>query len=232
MALDDHASNLINITVKAFNGDVTSISPTDGLSLVDSWVSFLDADESGKALVGELRELKAELQSGNLDGASIQQILKNLTAQTKQITDSADRDSQPKLNTLSGALQSFSQQVGGASGPAKTGGQAPMTSTVGGESTHSGVGASTFGASSDELAGRNGGTISNATEPGDMDDTTGSDGGPTKDRSSDEDTGDSSYDNSTESEESRSDTSRVDGMGVSGGTGDTATSQSGGRSQY
>lgn len=63
----------------------------------------------------------------------------------------------------------------------------------------------------------------------DMDDTTGSDGGPKKDRSSDE-TGDSGY--ATEPNESRSDTNRVSGSGISGGTGDTATTQSGGRSQY
>ncbi|WP_460941674.1 hypothetical protein [Spirosoma daeguense] len=31
---------------------------------------------------------------------------------------------------------------------------------------------------------------------------------------------------------SRSDTSRISGSGISGGTGDTATPQSGGRSQY
>ena len=71
----------------------------------------------------------------------------------------------------------------------------------------------------------------------DMDDTTGSNGGSVKERFSGEaDTtsegqGDD-YTHSPTSDKSRSDTARVDGAGISGGTGDTDSSQSGGRSQY
>ncbi|WP_420147795.1 hypothetical protein [Spirosoma sp.] len=232
MAINDHAANLVNITVKAFNEDVTSISPTDGLSLIDSWLNFLHSDaQTDNSVNSTLSELRSELQSGQLDGAHIQQLLGDLSNQVKQLANSADADDKPQITTLSEALDGFSQQVNGESGPAKTGGQAPMTSTVGGESSNSGVGASPFGTSGDDLSGRNGGIISNSTpDDVDMDDTTGSDGGPQKDRSSDDDTGDSSY--SSESELSRSDTSRIGGPGVSGGTGDTSTTQSGGRSQY
>jgi len=66
----------------------------------------------------------------------------------------------------------------------------------------------------------------------DMDDTTGSNGGPTNDRfSASEEQGDD-YTHSSTADKPRSDTARVDGPGISGGTGDADSSQSGGRSQY
>jgi hypothetical protein len=160
MALDQHAANLIDTTVKAFNGDVTTISPTDGLSLIDSWISFLQSDDQrNNAIVNGLTELRAELQSGNLDGAAIQRILNDLTKQSTQIVNSADRDDKPKLAVLADALQGFTKQVSGSSKRAKTGGEAPITSTVGGESTNSGAGASALTTNDEDLSDRNGGTI-------------------------------------------------------------------------
>ncbi|GAB4049686.1 hypothetical protein [Spirosoma litoris] len=76
------------------------------------------------------------------------------------------------------------------------------------------------------------------TEPTvDMDDTTGSNGGPTSERFSgegdntEEQQGDD-YTHSAAYNKSRSDTARIDGSGISGGTDSTNSSQSGGRSQY
>jgi hypothetical protein len=238
MAINQHASNLIDITVKAFNGDVTSVSPTDGLSLIDSWLTFLQSEgQENNPITNRLNELKKELNRGNLDGARIQDIVSDLAGQTKQLTDSADSDSKPRLTTLSEALQSFNEQLASPSPMTNPDSQAPMTSTVGGESTTSGAGVSALGASDDGLANRNGGTVSSGPTV-DMDDTTGSDGISATDGSSEEinNTGDSQEANgdtySSVSRSSRSDTSRVEGIGVSGGTGDTENSQSGGRSQY
>lgn len=232
MALNQHASNLIDLTVKTFNGSATSVSPTDGISLIDSWIDFLQTDgQQNNSVTNGLNDLKAEIQSGSLNGTSIQRILNNLVDQAKQLINTTDVDNEAKLNTLTDALENFSQQAGGSGKPANTGGQAPMTSTVGGESTNSGTGSSAFDTTDDDLSNRNGGTV-NEDPDVDMDDTTGSDGGPTKDRSSGnpDETGDSSY--SSQPNQSRSDTSRVGGMGISGGAGDTDTAQSGGRSQY
>lgn len=231
MAINQHASNLVDLTAKAFNGNVTSISPTDGISLIDSWITFLKSDDqAGNSVATPLNELKTELQSDNPDGVRVQQILADLASRTKQIATSADSDSKPRLNTLAEALEGFSQQISGASGPAATGGQAPMTSTVGGESTTSGTGASAFGATDDDLSNRTGGTVSDESAV-DTDDTTEGNGHSATSGSSEGD----DYSNSSQRDHghvSRSDTSRMSGMGVSGGTGDSDSSQSGGRSQY
>lgn len=154
MALDQHAANLVDTTVNAFNGDSTSISPMDGISLIDSWVSALrDGDQATDSVGSSLSELKTELQSGNPDGSRIQGILEDLADQTKQTAQSADTEAKAKLNSLAEALQGFSRQLGGSSKiaamntepsdtimPGESGGRAPMTSTVGGDSTNSGAG--------------------------------------------------------------------------------------------
>lgn len=236
MALDQQAANLVDITVKAFNGDVTSISILDSISLIDSWVSLLKSDDqSTNAIANSLLNLREELKSATPNGAHVERILKSLVDQTKQMSKATDTDTQPKLNALSTALQEFSQQVTGTAKRANTGGQAPITSTVGGESTNSGAGASALGQPDDDLSNRNGGTVSSGPTVN-MTDTAGS-GGSTNGNASeqtnntDDSQGDSQH-NSSFSRPARSDTARVDGAGISGGTGDSDTAQSGGRSQY
>lgn len=232
-ALSQHASNLVDTTIKAFNGDETSISIIDSISLIDSWISLLhDSDQSAHSIADGLSSLKAELQSGNPDGSQIQHILNDLVGQTKQVADLDGIQTETKVNALVEALQGFSQQLNGSSKKANTGGQAPMTSTVGGESTNSGTGSSSLNSNDDALSGRNGGTISNTptAEQNQEPDETSTLTTERSSGTSNGDEGDDSYSSTTR--KSRSDSSRVDGPGISGGTGDTDSTQSGGRSQY
>ncbi|GAB3035421.1 hypothetical protein [Spirosoma pulveris] len=239
MAMDQHAANLIGLTAKAFNGETAAISPTDGISLIDSWLSFLQSEErsSTSPLVDALSNLKAELQSGNPNGEHVERIIKALCDQTKQTVSTADEDNKPKLTFLSEALQGFGQQLTGKARRNTSGEQAPMTSTVGGESTHSGAGVSGFDPSADDLTDRSGGTVSSGPTVL-MEDAANSDGASEPTRTPDESNDEGSSrvgpgDNSAAAKDSRSDTgNRMAGMGVSGGAGDADYSQSGGRSQY
>ncbi|GAB3510230.1 hypothetical protein GCM10027341_48410 [Spirosoma knui] len=256
MALNQQAANLVDTTVNAFNGDVTSISPMDGISLIDSWINTLrNNDQDNNPITTGLSDLKAELQSGNPDGDQIQSILEDLTDQVRQLANSADTDVKTKLTPLTEALQGFSEQMSGSSGRANTGGQAPMTSTVGGESTNSGVGSSGNDTGEIDYSTRNGGTVdSNGSAMG-MDDQTGSEGGMSSpsDESSDseQDTEDSSGDSDRPqdggsygsgygtgsngddySANSGTQRSGVSGGSTSSGSSDTDTGTSGGRSQY
>lgn len=141
MPMNQHAANLISLTVNAFNGETAAISPTDGISLIDSWLSFLQAEGlKDLPVIDALGNLKAELQSGNPNGEHVERIVKALCDQTKQTANKADEDNKPKLTFLAEAIQRFSQQLTGKARRDTSGEQAPMTSTVGGESTHSGAG--------------------------------------------------------------------------------------------
>ena len=154
MALDQHAANLVATTVNAFNGDTTSISPMDGITLIDSWSSALqNGGQETESVTSSLKELRTELQNGNPDGSRIQEILKDMVDQVKKVAKSADADVKTNLNSLAEALKGFSEQLGGSSKmasmnkkpsdtvmPGESGGRAPITSTVGGDSTNSGAG--------------------------------------------------------------------------------------------
>ncbi len=238
MALDQHASSLITTTVNAFNGEVASISPFDGISLIDSWLSFLRGNgQADSPVVNGLSDLRAELQSGNPDGTQIQQILEEVVDAVKVAADSAETDVQVRLRSLIDALHGFSQQLGGSSKQANAQNQqAPMTSTVGGESTTSGTGASALETNNDDdLSNRNGGTISTVSGNSAVgtDDHTGSEGAQPPSGGSDRvagvGTGSRGDDYSAGSGTQRS---GVSGGSTSSGSSDTDTGTSGGRSQY
>ncbi|WP_338875222.1 hypothetical protein WBJ53_06320 [Spirosoma sp. SC4-14] len=168
MAINQHAANLVDITVGAFNGDVTSISPMDGISLIDSWITTLrngkrtENEPNTISVANGLSELKAELQSGNPNGWHIRGILENLINQVKHTSGLAESDVKTKLLPLIESLEDFCQQLGGSPAPARKSERAPMTSTVGGESTTGSVGTSALG---DTIG--NDGSIQNTVPMGD-----------------------------------------------------------------
>lgn len=136
MQPNQQTAQLLTQTIETFNGDTQAISATDGVALIDNWISALHSgNASTNPIANTLSELKMELQRGNPDSETIRAILDQLSMQAKQAGDTADADGRSSLTELSEALQSFSQLLGGTAGRAKTGGQAPMTSMTGGEST-------------------------------------------------------------------------------------------------
>jgi hypothetical protein len=250
MAIDQHAFNLVDTTVNTFNGGAVSVSPIDGISLIDSWISVLHTDEQATdSIATKLTDLRTELRSGSPDGSHIQQLLTDLAQQAKQAADSADSAVQTKLKPLVDSLEGFSQRLGGSGEQPQAGSsQAPMTSTVGGESTNSGAGISALGDDNDHSRVTGGTTSNGPAAAVGMDDTTGSDGGNEETTSTDdepENTEEGAYrsgdaddtkdedSQSTDKDDARRTESRsIGGIGVSGGTGDSATAQSQGRSQY
>lgn len=138
MAQTQFASPLINQTVDAFNGDVTAVSPLDGLSLINNWISALHTDtEPSNPVVANLNELTLQLRSGTPDVEQIQSLLHTLAEQTRQAGQSVDEAGQrASLNELASAIGSFGEQLAGQRGPAKTGGNATAGPTVGGISSH------------------------------------------------------------------------------------------------
>ncbi|WP_077923276.1 hypothetical protein [Spirosoma sp. 209] len=229
MAIDQQTSNLITTTINAFNGDSKAVSPLDGVSLIDSWTSALrDADGSANPVSSSLNDLKAELQSGNPDSSQIRQLLNDLTEQARAVANSADTDVKTRLNSLIEALEGFGNQLGGSANMTDAKNQqAPMSSTVGGESTTSGSGVPPSQQNDNDFSDRNGGTVDRNSSAMGMDDTTGSDGARMQDGGSygsGYGTGSDGDDYSANSGTQRS--------GVSGGTADSGSGSSGGRSQY
>lgn len=131
------ATALIEQTVNAFNGDVTYVSPLDGIKLIDNWISALTTeDDLVNPVADSLSELRLQLRSGNPNETQITGLLAELASQTKQAAQSADESSQQiALNGLASAIESFGQQLAGKRGPTQTGGDGTVGPTVGGISS-------------------------------------------------------------------------------------------------
>ncbi|WP_234735217.1 hypothetical protein [Tellurirhabdus bombi] len=118
MASTQTQISLINSTVETFNGNVTSVSAQDGISLIDNWVAALHSgDESTNPIANTLSELKMQLQAGNPNSEQIDVLLQELADQTEQIAPSADESVTPHLRELAQSLRGFSDLIAGRSKP-------------------------------------------------------------------------------------------------------------------
>ena len=105
------ASELIAETVQTFNGGITSISPADGVSLIDNWISALHSgDETTNPIAHTLSELRMELQGG-MNTGQIQSTIQELAGQTRQASQSVDGPEKDSLAQLAQALETFGQQI-------------------------------------------------------------------------------------------------------------------------
>lgn len=112
---NQQATGLIDSTVQTFNGDVSSVSTVDGISLIDNWVTALRSDNSDAQLVAStLNELKQELQNGNPDTDRIKTILDDLATQTEEAARTAeDENLTQRLDNLAQGLRAFGHSVTG-----------------------------------------------------------------------------------------------------------------------
>ena len=107
------ASELLSETVQTFNGDVTAISPTDGVALIENWISALHSgNETTNPIAHTLSELRMELQGG-MNSSQIQSTLQELADQTKAASQGVGGPEQDSLAQLASALQTFGQQLAG-----------------------------------------------------------------------------------------------------------------------
>lgn len=102
------ASALIDQTVQALSGSPSDVSPTDGASVIDSWMSTLGAESP---VASSLSQLKQALQSSSPDSSEISSLLMSLSEQTQSAASSADGSTQSSLQELASSLKSFSQQL-------------------------------------------------------------------------------------------------------------------------
>lgn len=108
------ASALIDETVQTFNGGVTTVSPTDGINLIDHWISALHSgDNSTNPVAHTLSELKMQLQDGSPNSGAILGLIQELADQTHQAAQQVDGDEQQALAELASSLRGFGQQLSG-----------------------------------------------------------------------------------------------------------------------
>lgn len=97
----------LDTTLKAAQDGLTTLSANQGVKAIDGWLSTLEkADFRGAKVIHEnLGKLKTHLEAGDLDAATIAQLLKTLgeeTARTASHVDGADGKKITQLAELLG----------------------------------------------------------------------------------------------------------------------------------
>lgn len=84
-------------------GGVTSLDPSAAAQNVGSWHSTLDGVAGAETLVSHLADLKAALESGDLEGAPA--LLSGLASETENLASMAPEADQAGLRQLAAALR-------------------------------------------------------------------------------------------------------------------------------
>jgi len=95
-------------------GSSATASPTDGVQLINKWLTVLEGDNSRKTVNIEekLKELRGQLQFTNPDADRVRELLMSLAEHTNQIAQGSDLQ-EPTINKLADLalrLQNFSSQ--------------------------------------------------------------------------------------------------------------------------
>ncbi len=107
----------IDSTIKALQNGITDMSPEQGVKSIDGWITKLEsADFRGaKGIRDNLVKLKKHLESGNLDGAAIGQLLSTLGGATVRAAGQANGKDGTKVQELGEALNSCATELEGSS---------------------------------------------------------------------------------------------------------------------
>ena len=90
----------LTATVGAFEVGITTLAPAAAGANVDAWINTLAGKKDMDAMVGLLRELKAELAAPGLDGTAIGKTLKKLGTETSAASGMATASERPALERL------------------------------------------------------------------------------------------------------------------------------------
>ena len=120
---DQNQVSLIEETVNAFDSDIHTIEPQDGMNLIDKWLDRLDevGDDATDEIADTLEELRSELDpkqnEGQPDVSLIAEILEDIIQQTQAVMKSAEASAeQTELSQLIATLENLHRQIAASSG--------------------------------------------------------------------------------------------------------------------
>lgn len=104
---------MLNDTLGAFgDGSAVSISPDQGILLLEGWVNALRGYIGTERILAEVETLRDHLKSGEFDESTIRGLLLNLASHTSALLNASrvDEVTASQLKQLVSALRNFSSQ--------------------------------------------------------------------------------------------------------------------------
>lgn len=106
--------HMLDQTLDAFSqGGQSSVSPTQGSTLIDGWINALQGDPNVDGVKQALQELKDQLQATEPDSGRIRSLLIDLAAQAADFAQGPNAEGTwtGKLERVSKILDEFSHQL-------------------------------------------------------------------------------------------------------------------------
>ncbi len=104
---------MLTDTLGAFGeGSATTLSPDQGILLLEGWLNALRGDIGAERILAEMGALRDHLRSGQLNGDTIRHLLLSMASHTSALSHepSADGSTPAQLQQLVNALRNFSSQ--------------------------------------------------------------------------------------------------------------------------
>lgn len=96
--------SMLDNTLAMFRNDSQTLTPDQGITLLDGWLQALQGDPNLDQLIGQLTELRTALQAPSPDGSYIRQIMVSLADKAQAVAEDADSE-----GTWTGGLESLSK---------------------------------------------------------------------------------------------------------------------------
>lgn len=118
IAKDENQLSLIDETVNTLDGNIDTTTATDGLSLIDKWLTRLevDSDTAPDGIAQTLEQLRPEIDTAQrysrIDNRQIAVLLQDLIDQTRKVAGSAEASAeQMELSQLIAVLENLHRQA-------------------------------------------------------------------------------------------------------------------------
>ena len=113
MGSNNLEESILNDTLSTFrNNNHATISPAQGITLIDGWLQALQGDPNLDQLIGQLTELRTALQTTQPDGQYIRELLVSLADKSQEVAEDSNSEGTwtGGLESLSKILRSFGNQ--------------------------------------------------------------------------------------------------------------------------
>ncbi len=104
---------MLTDTLGAFaEGNQTTLSPDQGILLLEGWLNALPGDVGAERIMAEITTLRDHLKTGEYDNEKISHLLLNMASHTSTLSHepSVDGNTASQLMQLAQALRNFSNQ--------------------------------------------------------------------------------------------------------------------------
>lgn len=113
MLSHEESTELLDSTMDVLNIPSDTSTPQHGVGVINGWLNELRQADNATAITATLEQVKTQLESGQVNPATLSDLLNTLATQTLEFSTfmGSEGDIAPRLEGVSSALRSMAGQV-------------------------------------------------------------------------------------------------------------------------